>query len=226
MDPKQVNGVEAVLKECIKRGADIPQTAYILATAHGETGGRMQPARENMSYTAERIRQVWPSRFPSVAAAKPFERNPVALANKVYNGRMGNVIGSNDGWLFRGNGIPQLTGRENHAKWGARLGINLLLKPELMNDLSVSVRALVQPMLDGWATGLRLDRFVSGQRRDYTGARAVWGGVDAAKYAALARAYEAALAASGYTAPVSQPLAPAAPNWLQTIISFIKGLLK
>jgi putative chitinase len=231
LDAKQVQGLDALLDECAAQGADLSQAAYIIATAHGETGGRFQPTRENMSYTAERIRQVWPSRFPSIAAAKPFERNPIALANKVYNGRMGNFEGSNDGWVFRGNGIPQLTGRDNHAKWGRNMGLNLLLKPELLNDLSVSVRALVQPMLEGWATGLRLDEFVAGKKRNYTGARRVWGGVDPDKYAALAKQYEVALFNAGYapaktldTKPLPVQNTAHTPAWLTGLLNALRRM--
>jgi len=72
----------------------------VLATAFQETGGKMQPIEKNLNYTsATRIRQVWLSRFSMVAAAQPYVRNPQALANKVYGGRMGNT-GVNYGWLF------------------------------------------------------------------------------------------------------------------------------
>ena len=200
----QVEGCDAILGECRKMRADLAQAAYILATAYGETGGKMQPRRENMSYSAERIRQVWPSRFGSVQEARPYARNPRGLANKVYNGRMGNRTGTDDGWHFRGNGMGQITGRYNHTKWGDNLGIDLLNNPSLMDDLGISVSSLVQPMLDGWATGKRLSQYVSGSHRDYHGARAVWGGVDAAKYAGYARSFQAALEAAGYApAPVS-----------------------
>lgn len=58
-----------------------------------ETGGLMI-FRENMNYSAKRIVQVWPSRFKNEAAAAPYAQNPQALANKVYNGRIGNRFGT------------------------------------------------------------------------------------------------------------------------------------
>src|ERR1700712_4691581 len=59
---------------------------------------------ENLNYSAGRMMQVWPSRFPTMASAQVYAGNPRALANKVYNGRMGNASGSDDGWNFRGRG--------------------------------------------------------------------------------------------------------------------------
>jgi putative chitinase len=65
---------------------------------------------ENLNYSAKRLTEVWPSRFPNIAAAQPYANNPRGLANKVYGGRMGNEQ-RNDGWDFRGGGAIQLTGR-------------------------------------------------------------------------------------------------------------------
>lgn len=77
---------------------------------------------ENMNYSADRIRAVWPTRPNAVQ----FAHNPRGLADAVYNGRMGNVIGSDDGYNFRGHGLLQLTGRESYAKIGELCGIDLV----------------------------------------------------------------------------------------------------
>lgn len=68
---------------------------------------------ENLNYSAEAIKKTWPTRFNTILEATLFERNPQRLANKVYNGRMGNAMGSNDGWNFRGSGFMQLTGKDS-----------------------------------------------------------------------------------------------------------------
>lgn len=47
------------------------------------------------------------------AFAEDYVKNPKALANLTYNGRMGNRVGTNDGYDFRGSGFMQLTGRES-----------------------------------------------------------------------------------------------------------------
>jgi putative chitinase len=77
---------------------------------------------ENLNYSAKRLTQVWPKRFPNLAAAKPYAGNPEALANKTYGGRMGNTR-KGDGWLFRGRGPKMITGRENYrefTKWARK----------------------------------------------------------------------------------------------------------
>jgi len=107
--------------------------AHFMAQVSHECGAGHDVV-ENLNYTASRMTQVWPSRFPSVASAQPYEHNPQALANKVYNGRMGNRTGSNDGWNFRGRGASQTTGREGYTRLGDRMNLDLINHPELVND--------------------------------------------------------------------------------------------
>lgn len=99
------------LVKAVVEGWPTAEAAYIttperisqfLANVGAETGG-LTAIEENLNYSAERIRQVWPSRFKSVAAAKPYAGQPAKLANKVYGNRLGNKGGS-DGWDFRGGG--------------------------------------------------------------------------------------------------------------------------
>jgi putative chitinase len=89
---------------------------------------------ENLNYTAERLCEVWPSRFKSIGAAGPFAHNPKALADNVYGGRMGNRPDSDDGWDFRGRGTIQITGREMYEKVGVAMGLDLISNPDLVND--------------------------------------------------------------------------------------------
>lgn len=89
---------------------------------------------ENLSYTAVRMTQVWPSRFPSVASAEPYAHNPKPLANKVYNGRMGNRSGSDDGYNFRGRGGSQTTGREGYERVKKQTGFDVVGNPDILID--------------------------------------------------------------------------------------------
>ena len=80
--------------------------------------------QENLRYShAARICAVWPSRFPTEAAAAPYVNAPEALANNVYANRMGNgPPDSGDGWRFRGLGLIQITGREEYAAFADNVG--------------------------------------------------------------------------------------------------------
>jgi putative chitinase len=117
-----------------KYGIDSPLlVAHVMAQISHECGAGHDVV-ENLNYTAGRMMQVWPSRFPTMASAQPYAGNPRALANKVYNGRMGNATGSDDGWNFRGRGASQTTGREGYARLAKATGLDLLNHPDLVND--------------------------------------------------------------------------------------------
>lgn len=82
--------------------------------------------KENLNYSAEGLSKVFPKRFPTVAAAQPYNRNPEKIANKIYADRMGNgPEASGDGYKYRGRGAIQLTGKENYSKFAASLGMDL-----------------------------------------------------------------------------------------------------
>lgn len=152
--------------------------AYCLATDFHETGGEMAPNVESLNYTtAARIREVWPNRFPTIASAEPFVRNAKALANHVYNGRMGNRPGTNDGWDHRGRGQVHITGREMYAKLDAELGLGgeLSKNPDLALRPDISARILVIGMLKGLFTGKKLNDFIAAKptRQQFVNARRI-----------------------------------------------------
>ncbi len=105
--------------------------AHFFAQIATETGG-LRAVEESLNYTsAARIRSTWPSRFKTDKAAEPFVKKPMALAIKVYGGRMGNKPEpSKDGWDFRGGGMMQTTGRENYAKMGFENNPDALRDPK------------------------------------------------------------------------------------------------
>lgn len=215
LSPAQVAGCEAVLDECIREGADLGQTAYILGTSFGETGGKMQPQMENMRYRAKRITEVFSASRRQGIDPRVLAGNQQLLANTVYGGDWGlKNLGNtqrDDGWRLRGAGMGQITGRRNMLKWGKALGVDLITHPELLMELHFSVKALVKPMLEGWATGKKLSDYVNGSKRDYLNARRTWNGTFAAKkYAQHAMYFEHALEAAGY-GKGSKPLSDPAP---------------
>lgn len=112
----------------------VEQMAHFLGNIHHETGG-FKIDTENMNYSEERIMQVWPSRFKTIKSAVPYSNNPRALANKVYGGRMGNSLLSNDGWYYRGRGALQLTGKSAYSQFQNWLSANGLLKDPAHNVL-------------------------------------------------------------------------------------------
>lgn len=102
----------------------------------------LEKMEENLSYSAGRICEVWPSRFPDVASALPFARNPRALANKVYGGREGNTE-PNDGWDYRGRGPLGLTFKNNYQVVGDLMGQDLVGNPDLAAQPHFALEACI-----------------------------------------------------------------------------------
>lgn len=86
---------------------------------------------ENLNYSEEALNSVFGRYFgKGKRNAKDYARNQEKIANYVYQdefrskrGALGNV-NAGDGWLFRGRGIKQLTGRNNYAAFGKSVGMS------------------------------------------------------------------------------------------------------
>lgn len=100
----------------------------------GHESGQLRSLVENLNYSAEALVRTWPSRFTAQTAGA-YARQPEKIANRVYAGRMGNgPESSGDGWRYRGRGLIQLTGRDNHRAAGLALGLPLVDQPELLEQ--------------------------------------------------------------------------------------------
>lgn len=111
------------------------RAAHLLGQASHESGG-FKLTRENLNYSAEVMCKVWPSRFKSVEEAAPFARNPKALAENVYFGRMGNTS-KQMASLYIGRGFLQLTGYDNHKAFAHDMNL-----PDVLTDPSLLEREL------------------------------------------------------------------------------------
>jgi putative chitinase len=90
--------------------------AWLGQTAH-ESGG-YRALRENLNYSASGLNGIFKKYFPTIESAKPYERQPEKIANKIYASRMGNgPESSGDGFRYRGRGLIQLTGKSNYQSF-------------------------------------------------------------------------------------------------------------
>ena len=236
LSAKQVEGIDAILDEAARRGTPLTHLAAILAEAHHETGCIWPPVSENLNYSAKRLTEVWPSRFPTLAAAAPYANNPRKLANKVYGGRLGNT-GDEDGWLYRGRGLAQITGKANYAKFG------LVGTPDKASEMATALRILFDGMTGGIFTGRKLNDYDAADGYRYAASRAIINGdvkANGGKIEAYGKAFEAALKAAGYAAgvpiltpkPEPEPTAKIEPqpipdgNWLARLLQALAALFK
>jgi hypothetical protein len=102
-----------VAKQSVLDAAGITHTrtrlTYFFANIEHESDGFTIPnLTENTRYTAERMVQVWPNRFPSAAAVRAkygaADGWQLKAFDDIYGNRMGNRPGSHDGSTYIGRG--------------------------------------------------------------------------------------------------------------------------
>lgn len=105
--------------------------AWLAQIAHESQEFTMRT--EIMSYSANRLREVWPSRFPTDAIAAQYAHNSEKLANYVYANRMGNGgQETGDGWRYRGSGWPMLTGKDMFLKFAKYIKVDIKTAADLI----------------------------------------------------------------------------------------------
>jgi putative chitinase len=110
----------------------------------GHESAHFKLVRENLNYSADGLRRVFPKYFPTLDLATEYARKPEKIANRVYAGRMGNgPEASGDGWKYRGRGFIQLTGKANYTQCGKDLGLDLVGKPEMVEGTKAAVATAI-----------------------------------------------------------------------------------
>jgi len=174
----QVKGIESILNEWIKGGYDDERRlAYILATAHHETGAKFVASVENLNYSVDGLMKTFGRHRISATDARRYGRSgsqpadQKAIANLIYGGTWGrDNLGNTkagDGAMFIGRGFVQITGRANYAKYG------LTDNPASAANTDVAARVAVDGMINGRFTGLKLGQFFDHDTDDPVGARKI-----------------------------------------------------
>lgn len=112
--------------------------AHFLAQVAHESNN-FKRLRESLNYSPAGIIETFgKSKAVQYAYTKTKPANQQAIANIVYGGRLGNIY-PGDGWLFRGRGLIQLTGRENYENYKKFSGIDVVANPELATDPKIAI---------------------------------------------------------------------------------------
>ena len=137
--------------------------SHFMAQAMTETGG-FKVLRESMSYSVPRMLQIFGvgnhSAKITAAEAPSLAHNERALSERVYglgNPRKARELGNTepgDGFLFRGNGVLQTTGRGAHKRMGQAFGLDFEANPELVT----APEHALKPALKEWSDN-NLNRF-------------------------------------------------------------------
>lgn len=128
------------------------RVAHFIAQMLHESGA-LTLQYENLRYSPARLPKIWPQRFKPLGPLDPrkYAWNPQKLANEVYRGRMGNVA-PGDGYLYRGRGLLQLTGKDSYARATAILRLSMPNAPDLTRepDAVVSAQWCLQVAAASW----------------------------------------------------------------------------
>lgn len=117
---------EALCEILPKYGITTPLRVAHFVSQCAHESNNFRSLQENLNYSEAALNAVFGRYFgePPKRNAAEYARNPEKIANYVYQdefrssrGALGNV-NPGDGWLFRGRGLKQLTGRNNYAAFG------------------------------------------------------------------------------------------------------------
>ncbi len=116
-----------------KFGIDGPLRLSHFLSQCAHESGNFKFVKENLNYSADGLRKIFPKYFPTLEAAEKYARQPEKIANKVYGNRMGNGDeASGDGFKFRGRGYIQLTGKDNYAAFDKFVDDDIMANPDLV----------------------------------------------------------------------------------------------
>lgn len=144
---KAEQGIKACLAACEELGLTTrEQKCAVLAIVGGECG--WIPQEEGYKYSEERLKAVfkWVTPEDAKLYAK-WSGTREEFFSWLYGApspkakQLGNET-AEDGGLYYGRGMIQLTGKENYTKIGSAIGIDLLSNPSsLVSDLSTSAKS-------------------------------------------------------------------------------------
>jgi putative chitinase len=110
-----------------KYGIDTADRIAMFFAQCGHESLNFKVLKENLNYSAKGLNAVFPKYFKRAGRdAQMYHRNPERIANVVYANRMGNGdTDSGEGWLYRGRGVIQLTGKNNYEAFAASVKMKL-----------------------------------------------------------------------------------------------------
>ena len=164
LNQTQVSGLDNLLGyiEADPDVSDLRWAAYMLATVKHECADTFQPITER-------------------GAKSYFDKYEVGTT---IGKNLGNTV-KGDGYLFRGRGYVQITGRTNYQKMTKNLALtgdeDLVLHPDSALHPDIAYRIMSLGMRTGAFTGKKLPDYIAGTKCDYKNARRIINALDQAE---------------------------------------------
>lgn len=138
-----------------------PERAAMFLAQVGHESAGLSRLVENLNYAEKSLLTIFGRHRISIAQARQFGRNelhpadPEAIANCIYGGDWGreNLGNTNedDGWLYRGRGAIQTTGRTNYRAARDKLRI---IHGTRCPDFEAEPHKLVDPEWAAWSAAM------------------------------------------------------------------------
>lgn len=203
----------ALQAQLAKQGITDPTAvANIMAQVQAESGGVAKS--ENLNYSGKKLFELYGAgnkagnkvRFKTMEEANAVAaKGPEAVGNVIYGGRMGNA--GDEGFKYRGRGLIQLTGKDNYAKFGKILGIDLVGNPDLANDPQIAQQIAAAYFAEKQKKGVNLSDINQVNKAvGFAG-----GAAEGAKRAQMATAFQSQLGGAAPSASAAQTAVAQAP---------------
>jgi predicted chitinase len=146
---------QLLIKAMNDLGISNPQErAAMAAVIEGESRFGIKSESSYATTSNARIREVFKSKFGRMSDGQinQLKADPEKFFNYVYGGQLGNA--PNEGYLYRGRGFIQLTGKANYKRYGDMIGVDLVKNPDLIStNPEIAAKVSVAYMKDRRKSG-------------------------------------------------------------------------
>jgi len=146
-DTNQKENISLLISSMTDKGITDPLTQIgILSVISKECNFKPKSEVGYDTTSNSRIKGIFGSRVSSLSDSEldALKSKPEDFFNLVYANIIGNgPVSSGDGYLYRGRGFNQLTGRANYKKYGNIIGKDLVGNPDLVNDPKVAAEIAI-----------------------------------------------------------------------------------
>ena len=154
-------GKKAMLTAMDKYKVEDPTARAAIMAQVGHESGNFTTLSENLNYRPTTLLSLFKKYFGTKDEAEEVaSQGPVAIADRIYGGRMGNAPeGSGEGFKYRGRGFIQLTGKNNYTKFGVASNPDSVA--EVDNAADTAMKYILNYKGD-WGDVKALTKFVNG----------------------------------------------------------------
>lgn len=149
---EQENNIKLIIQYLEEYGITDPYQQIGILSVIGKESGFIPQSENSYSNTPNaQIRSIFGSRVPADdAELNALKADDEAFFIRVYGGMLDNdPAPSTDGYVYRGRGFNQLTGKYNYRTYGRIIGKNLVDNPDLVNEPENAGAIAAQFMLNG-----------------------------------------------------------------------------